>query len=121
MLLKHGLTTLPKPHLPVYKPKKVSLCPLMKPLWRTNKKPLLPGNYSNQPRSEVVVRMSPVDIDWYRLTDTDIFLNIAVHNLITMHIPCLIIYRTILQLPWGYVASLTLFMSCVKCVIQLST
>lgn len=121
MLLKHGITTtLPKPHLPVslLRNHKVSLCPRRKPLGRTQKR-LLHGK--PPPRSAVVVRMSPVDIDWYRLTDTDIFLNIAMHNLITMHLPCLIIYRTILQLPWGYVASLTLFMSCVKCVIQLST
>lgn len=67
-----------------------------------------------------IPRASPVDIHFYGLTAMDIFMLSATQNMITLHLPCLFLYRQMLRLPWVYAASLTLFVSMLKTMIQLA-
>jgi len=57
------------------------------------------------------------DIQLYDMSGMDIFLSSTMRNMITLHIPCMVIYRN-LHFSWGQTAALTLFVSVLKTILQ---
>ena len=58
------------------------------------------------------------DVQLYDMSGMDIFLSSAMRNMITLHIPSMVIYRN-LNFSWGQTAVLTLFVSISKTILQL--
>lgn len=58
------------------------------------------------------------DVQLYDMSGMDIFLSSAMRNMITLHIPSMVIYRS-LYFSWGQTAVLTLFVSILKTILQL--
>lgn len=59
------------------------------------------------------------DIQLYDMSGMDIFVSSAMRNMITLHMPCMVMYR-VLQFTWCQTAALVLMVSVLKTLIQLA-
>ena len=74
---------------------------------------------SNTPTTKASLESDLLMTQLYSLSHTQVFLFSALRNLVTFHMPCLLIYRQLFSFSYILSALLTLYMSFLKTIIQL--
>lgn len=108
-------------HVSIKRPKNIVQIQYHKQYMRQKiKQTKLMLNKSNTHTTKASLESDLLMTQLYSLSHTQVFLFSALRNLVTFHMPCLFIYTQLCSFPYMLSASLVLYLSILKTIIQLA-